>query len=56
MVAETCQHHWIIETPEGPTSKGVCQNCHEVRDFENYREGKGPWNHNVKGLVNDNEN
>ena len=31
----TCQHHWIIETANGPVSRGVCQVCHEGREFQN---------------------
>ena len=30
-----CRHHWIIEAAEGPLSQGVCQNCLEVKDFQN---------------------
>ena len=30
-----CRHHWIIEAAEGPLSQGVCQICHEVKDFQN---------------------
>ena len=30
-----CRHHWIIEPAEGPVSQGVCQNCHEAREFLN---------------------
>ena len=30
-----CRHHWIIEAAEGPLSQGVCQNCHQVKDFQN---------------------
>lgn len=30
-----CCHHWIIETAEGPVSRGVCQICHESREFQN---------------------
>lgn len=30
-----CQHHWIIDSAEGPISQGVCQNCHEIKDFQN---------------------
>ena len=30
-----CRHHWIIEAAEGPLSQGVCQNCREVKDFQN---------------------
>ena len=36
----TCRHHWLIETPDGPTSPGICRLCGEERvfenDFENY--------------------
>jgi len=31
----TCTHHWIIETPNGPISKGVCKLCGEEREFSN---------------------
>ena len=31
----TCSHWWIIETPDGPTSRGECRHCHEVREFQN---------------------
>ena len=37
----TCRHHWIIETPTGPVSKGVCKLCGEERDFENIFYGYG---------------
>jgi len=30
-----CRHHWIIESAEGPLSQGVCENCHEVKEFQN---------------------
>ncbi len=31
----TCKHHWLIEPPSGPTSKGVCKICGEVKIFDN---------------------
>ncbi len=31
----TCRHHWIIETANGPTSRGVCLNCQESKLFNN---------------------
>ncbi|MFO8009882.1 MAG: hypothetical protein R6U89_03620 [Dehalococcoidia bacterium] len=31
-----CVHHWLIEPPEGPVSKGVCLKCGEVKEFNNY--------------------
>lgn len=33
--APTCCHYWIIETAQGPISRGECDICHEVRDFKN---------------------
>lgn len=35
-----CQHHWVIDPPEGPVSKGVCRGCGEERDFPNAPEGR----------------
>ena len=32
----TCTHHWMIETPNGKYSNGVCKNCNEVKQFSNY--------------------
>ena len=31
----TCCHHWVIETANGPISWGVCQVCHEGKEFRN---------------------
>jgi len=37
VVAEgRCRHKWVLETPNGPTSRGVCRLCGEVREFRNY--------------------
>jgi len=30
-----CAHHWIIETPNGPTSIGECRICRERKEFPN---------------------
>ena len=30
-----CRHHWIIESPHGATSHGVCKLCGEEREFQN---------------------
>ncbi|MCI0825774.1 MAG: helix-turn-helix transcriptional regulator [Chloroflexi bacterium] len=30
-----CRHHWVIDAANGHTSRGVCQLCNEVREFEN---------------------
>jgi len=32
----TCIHRWRIESPNGPTSTGVCQRCGATREFVNY--------------------
>ena len=41
-----CRHHWLIDRPAGPVSKGVCRLCGEERDFQNYVEGSS-WGYNV---------
>ena len=33
-----CQHHWLIESPNGPVSMGVCRLCGAEREFHNYTE------------------
>ena len=30
-----CQHHWKIDSPDGPESRGVCVKCFEIRMFRN---------------------
>jgi len=30
-----CHHHWIIEPPTGPTSKGQCMHCSAEHEFQN---------------------
>jgi len=30
-----CAHHWLIESPDGPQSRGVCRRCGAVKDFYN---------------------
>jgi len=37
-----CVHHWIIEPPDGPTSKGVCKICGAVKEFENWNTQDPP--------------
>lgn len=29
----TCRHHWLIETPNGPTCRGRCRACGAEREF-----------------------
>ena len=36
-----CCHHWIIEAPQGPTSKGVCRFCGEEKEFDSF--GPDSW-------------
>lgn len=36
--AECCQHYWVIETPNGSVSRGVCKFCKEERHFNNSAE------------------
>ena len=31
-----CTHYWIIETPRGATSMGVCKLCGATSQFQNY--------------------
>jgi hypothetical protein len=30
-----CRHHWVIESPHGATSHGICKICGEGREFQN---------------------
>ncbi len=43
MTTTQCPHHWIIETPDGPISKGKCQLCGEEREFNNSMDYKYTW-------------
>ncbi len=31
-----CKHYWIINSPNGPTSRGVCKYCGVEKEFDNY--------------------
>ena len=37
-----CKHYWVIATPNGPLSEGVCQRCGEKREFMN-SGASTPW-------------
>ena len=37
-VEASCIHHWVIEPPNGLTSRGVCKRCGTDRDFANANE------------------
>ena len=36
-----CAHHWVIESPSGPTSRGLCALCGAENDFPNYVQYPG---------------
>ena len=38
----SCQHWWIIATPNGPTLHGICRKCGEQREFP-AAGPTGPW-------------
>ena len=42
-IKEECTHHWVIDTPNGPLSEGVCQRCGEARGFRNSADTVTPW-------------
>ncbi|MDD5093915.1 MAG: hypothetical protein PHV74_05985 [Dehalococcoidia bacterium] len=42
--AEQCIHHWVIDPPSGPTSKGLCKRCGEEKDFPNLLPSDKEWN------------
>jgi len=33
---DRCCHYWLVESPNGPTSKGTCKFCGAEKEFENY--------------------
>jgi len=35
MCEQTCTHHWLLPTPDGPTCIGRCKKCGEEREFSN---------------------
>ena len=41
-----CQHHWVIDKPSGPLSKGACRLCGEEKEFQNYVDGSA-WGRGV---------
>jgi hypothetical protein len=37
-----CNHHWVIDSAEGPTSRGRCKLCGSERSFLNqYQDLRG---------------
>jgi len=37
-VSAMCRHHWIIDTPNGALSGGLCKRCGQHREFRNSSE------------------
>ncbi len=33
--SKQCTHHWLIDGPEGPESRGRCTECGAERTFQN---------------------
>lgn len=32
---EVCKHHWMIESPNGVESRGICKICGAMKSFSN---------------------
>ena len=32
---QSCEHHWVIATPNGRVSPGACKRCGQEREFRN---------------------
>lgn len=45
-VQEQCIHHWIIDPPDGPISKGYCKLCGSEKEFPN--DLSYSWKEDVK--------
>lgn len=44
--ADPCVHFWVIETPNGPTSQGICKLCGRIQEFRN-SVSSSAWNKGV---------
>ena len=42
-MAQACQHYWVIDAPDGPTSAGTCQKCGTKKEFLNILETPDLW-------------
>ena len=40
---DQCTHHWVIDSPNGPVSRGVCKICGAEHGFRNYAENAPYW-------------
>ena len=38
-----CKHFWLIDTPTGPSSRGTCKVCGQIKEFRNYLETSPYW-------------
>lgn len=36
--AKHCVHHWVIESPNGRESVGICKHCSTEKSFQNSNE------------------
>ena len=50
VVRDKCRHYWIIESPNGPTSRGVCKLCGAEKEFQNFLP-YSVWEGNLPTLV-----
>jgi hypothetical protein len=46
IIGPVCVHRWVIESPNGETSKGRCRHCGAEKEFPNAAED-GLWERNV---------
>ena len=37
-----CPHYWVIDSPSGPTSRGMCKLCGQTKEFRNSTDDF-PW-------------
>ena len=44
---DECQHHWIIDTPNGPMSNGKCRKCGVTTEFRNSVQSSG-WDRDTR--------
>lgn len=51
----THARHWMIDSPAGPTSQGVCRTCNATRLFENWHREDKPsrerWRNGLKTIT-----
>ena len=48
-------HEWLIDSPNGPVSKGECLNCGQVSEFKNSMPVSG-WDRTDNSKKNDEKN